>query len=35
MILETYQIAQMAYRYLTSAYFLKASRPPDSRPLAM
>ena len=32
---EADQIAQMTFCFLTDAYLLKASRPPDSRPLAM
>ena len=33
-IREADQVAQMASRYLNGAYFLKAARPPDSRPPA-
>ena len=31
--LETDQIAQMTFCFLTGAYLFKAIRPPDSRPL--
>ena len=34
-IYETDQIAQMAFCFLTGAYLLKATRPPDSRPPAV
>ena len=34
-ILEADQSAQMTFCFLTDTYLLKASRPPDSRPLAM
>ena len=30
--LETYKIAQMTFCFPTGTYFLKATRPPDSRP---
>ena len=33
-ILETDQIVQMTFCFITGAYLLKATRPPDSRPPA-
>ena len=33
-ILETDQIAQITFWFVTGAYLLKAARPPDSRPPA-
>ena len=33
-ILETDQIVQMTFCFITGTYLLKATRPPDSRPPA-